>query len=74
VRAVGAEDPQRAIYAVVQPTGSRAAAEPPSTRRIDTLRAGFNQPRRLLRALYFERHQAELLNAVGRDQFARTAT
>ena len=39
--------------------GPGAAAEPRITRRIDTLLAGFNQPRRLPPALYLERRQAE---------------
>jgi hypothetical protein len=74
VQGVGGEDGQRAFYALVQadrlPPGDD---EPRITRRIDKLLDTYGQPRldHLPPALYFERHQAELLADVDQGTLER---
>lgn len=74
---LAAEDPQRAIYAAVQKTNLPPKAdEPRITRRIDDVLATFNQAEgldHLAPALYFERHQDELLHKVDKTTVERAA-
>jgi hypothetical protein len=74
VRGVGSEDTSRAIYGVIQ--DDRAAAiedEPRITRRIDAVLEGFDQGRldHLPPALYFERHQSELIADLDAETIQR---
>lgn len=67
VQGVGGEDAARAIYGAVQEDRLPSADdEPRITRRIDAVLAGFSQDRldHLPPALYFERHQEELLREI----------
>jgi hypothetical protein len=71
VQGVGREDGQRAFYALVQ-----ADDEPRITRRIDKLLDTYGQPRldHLPPALYFERHQSELLADLDQGTLERAAS
>jgi hypothetical protein len=76
VQGVGGEDSTRAIYGVVQQDKLPAITdEPRITRRVDTVLEGFNQERldHLPPALYFERHQADLLPDVDAETIQRAA-
>jgi hypothetical protein len=76
VQGVGADDPNRAIYGVVKVDQlPDKADEPRITRRIDRVLEGFNQDRldHLPPALYFERHQTDLLDEVDTDTIERAA-
>lgn len=76
VQGVGREDSARAIYSVVQNDRlPDIGTEPRITRRIDAVLAGFNQDRldHLPPALYFERHQNDLLPLIDADTVDRAA-
>jgi hypothetical protein len=76
VQGVGAEDPSRAIYGAVRVDQlPDKSDEPRITRRIDYVLEGFNQPRldHLPPALYFERHQGQLLEQVDSETINRAA-
>lgn len=77
VQGVGSEDASRAIYGVVQDNLlPDASDEPRITRRIDSVLEGFNQDRldHLPPALYFERHQGDLLAEIDDETIARASS
>lgn len=75
VRGVGGEDPNRAIYGVVQEDRLPPADdEPRIVKRIDAVFETFGNQGRLDHlppALYFERHQADLVGKVDADTIKR---
>ncbi|HVX21282.1 MAG TPA: AAA family ATPase [Acidimicrobiales bacterium] len=76
VQGVGGEDSARAIYGVIQQDRLPDATEEPRiTKRIDAVLEGFGQGRldHLPPALYFERHQSELLPELDTETIQRAA-
>lgn len=76
VQGVGSEDSNRAIYGAVQQGRlPDATDEARITRRIDSVLEGFNQDRldHLPPALYFERHQHDLLPDIDDEAIQRAA-
>lgn len=76
VQGVGKEDATKAIYGVVTEDNlPETTEEPRITRRIDAALGKFNSPRleHLPPAIYFERHQDELLSKIDKPTLRRAA-
>jgi hypothetical protein len=76
VHGVPEEHPTKGIYAAIKADGLPPAEDQPRiTKRIDAALANFQQQDRLDHvppALYFERHQGELLDALDNDTIGRS--